>query len=117
MKQLKLAIGNFESTEFYIEICNSNAGVMSAYVSGFKLNECKTAAGYGYNKESTMLANVLNTLIGEKLVNSMNSGVAYVIEQAAIHGIKIETIAATKSGRLFKFTNGTTKMTNLEKVA
>jgi len=50
------------------------------------------AGGYGYDKESTVLARAVAKLSGHEMWQSEGVGVPSVIERAAAHGVTVEKL-------------------------
>lgn len=103
-KTLKTCVGlNTEIpwNEVIVEVNHSRNGIARLFING-----CKTffyTNGYGYCKNSTLLADFLNYWVGEEISNSGGAGVERVKEDALKKGVKLEYICETKDSRIYKF--------------
>jgi hypothetical protein len=105
MKQIKLTYDTVDYKWVYVEICQSKAGVMSAYLHGNKMVGLPIVKGYGYNKIGVLLSKALNYLVNKDISTNIGEGEFHTTEQARKYGIEIKCFCSTKSGTLYKFTN------------
>lgn len=74
-----------------IVVSYSKSGMARAWW-GYSDHCIATAGGYGYDKESTVLARAVAKLSGHEMWQSGGVGVSNVIGRAAVHGVTVEKL-------------------------
>lgn len=74
-----------------IVVSYSKNGIARAWW-GYSDHCIAVAGGYGYDKESTVLARAVAKLSGHEMWQSEGVGVSNVIERAATHGVTVEKL-------------------------